>query len=212
MSDPAANESHLARIVQDVLRETQDERGTCGFVLTGPPGPEGDLIRRWLSEAGLTVHAPRGDAVAAAARTLTTAGVGAPHATEAARRAIAWALARAEALIEVGHETKTHLLLEGCAARVIPLGDLWASQVRELAGGISPLALLVSEPPEMLVEVDRTLGSFLEEGASFAEAAAALPDRVRRGVRRGLRRAAPGSRPPLVPKVSDWTPGLDLAL
>lgn len=212
MSGATVDESHIARVIQGVLREAQEERGSRGFVLAGPPGPEGALIRRWLSGAGLTVREPGDEAVEAAARSLRASGVDAAHATEAARRAVAWAVAEAETLIEVGHETKTHLVLEGCTAPVVPLGDLWASQVSELAGGVAPPVLLRSEPPEMLIAVDRALASFLEGGCAWSEVTAELPDRVALSVRRGLRRAANASRPPLVPKVSAWTPGLDLAL
>ncbi len=94
---------------------------------------------------------------------------------------------------------KEVLLLEGPmpGAELLPLGDVWGSQVsaRDAAGARTPL--------------ERALADAFESAAGLGALEAHLSADEAAEVRRRLLRAAPLLRPPLVPKLTEWTPGID---
>lgn len=95
--------------------------------------------------------------------------------------------------------TKETVLLEGPlpGADVLPLGDLWGSTVtaRDQAAALTP--------------IERGLRDAFEHGRGLDALADHLDADVVAGVRVRVLRAAPLLRPPLVPKLTEWTAGID---
>lgn len=109
----------------------------------------------------------------------------------------------------VGPETRTHLVLDGGRADAFPLGGVAATRVADWAGGVTAVRFLEGEGPDALPAVDRALGAFLDEGRSLADALAPLDPALADRIARRLRAGVPAARPPIVPKLEGWTPGVD---
>jgi len=125
------------------------------------------------------------------------------------------ALARPRGLLHLGAANKSCLLLSGALPTqpVLPLGDVYASEVRSLAGSCTLPPCLRDASPGTLQDVDRALRAYLEEGFGQDEAFDGLAEPLRREVLAGLTRARKAWHPlPLVPKLSRATLGLDLDL
>jgi hypothetical protein len=166
---------------------------------------------RWLADEGVEAHEPDADRVEGVARALVGAGA-APD--RAARGHALSAVARHVAgrdLLLLGPQTRTHLLLEGADAGILPLGDLYASTLAGWAGGVSLPASLAGRG-EHLGAVDGALAAFLDDGRPLVEALQPLPVELRPLVERALLHGSSATRPPLVPKLGRWTPGIDLPL
>jgi hypothetical protein len=206
--EPDLIERRVRGVVAEVLREALRARGARGVVVTGPTGPERALLLRWLTAEGLEVAEPDPARVEAVARALA-GGTGEPDedARGFALGAVARHLAHPDHLV-LSPQTRTHLLLEGAAAGILPLGDLYASTVAVWARGVSLPATLAGRS-ERLAPVDRALAAFLEGGRPLAEALDPLPVALRPLVERALRHGSSRTRPPLVPKLGPWTPGID---
>jgi len=94
---------------------------------------------------------------------------------------------------------KEDIILEGplAGADILPLGDLWGSLLA--AGDLSA----------PLTPLERGLRDAFEQGLGLAALEAYLgKDEADRTWER-LLRAAPLLRPPVVPKLTEWTPGID---
>jgi hypothetical protein len=115
----------------------------------------------------------------------------------------------------VGTATKTQLLLDYRPAypSILPLGDLYASQILELAGGCTLPAGLVGMAAEEIYAVDSALRAYFEDGRSADEAFRELePGRAQR-IRHMLQESSRAWHPvPLIPKLGNATLGLDLDL
>jgi hypothetical protein len=114
-----------------------------------------------------------------------------------------------------GAETKTLLVLghHPTGAAILPLGDLWASEVQELAGGCTVPAPFPSQTPTELMAADAALRACLEEGARESAALAGLPVRIRDAIAGALEEGRASWHPPvLVPKLGRATLGIDLDL
>ena len=125
------------------------------------------------------------------------------------------ALARPLGLLHLGTANKTCLLLSWALPTqpVLPLGDVYASQVRHLVGSCTLPPCLRDAPPGTLQDVDGALRAYLEEGFRQEEALGGLAEPLRREVLAGLARARKAWHPlPLIPKLSGATLGLDLDL
>lgn len=200
-----------APVVAAVVQAEIARLGLGGAVLASPPGPESELLRRWL--APLTaLRVPDAGAVADLAGALAAAG--APgHVLEAlAWRAAAEALAHGEGLLPLGSTNKTQLLLDPAPlpARVLPLGDVWASAVRAAVGSAALPPALAGAGPQLVAEVEAALASYLEGGVAPDRAFGPLGSLGHAAVR-ALNAAEKNRRGLLVPKLGPWTVGCDLA-
>ena len=217
------------RIIIGVLEEALRSSGRAAFVLSGG-GPEERLLTTWLDVAGLSWQAPSLDSLQAAKRLLVGVGhdgqptVAAPRGAaperdpdpDAEASALAGAaLARASGYLHLGSANKTCLLLSAHAPiqPVLPLGDLYASQVRFLAGSCTLPPCLQHVPAEVLEGVDAGLKAYLEDGFHRHQALAGLPEAVHRKILDAQAAARRAWHPiPLIPKLSRATLGLDLDL
>lgn len=204
-------EGLIAARVAAVVRAEVRRLGLEGVVLASPPGPAGELLARWLAPAG-RVAAPDAGAVADVAGALAAAGAPGRAVEGLAWRAVADALAAGERLLPVAATDKTSLLLDPSPlpARVVPLGDVWATRVGEIAGGAALPPVLAHASPEDVERVEGALRAYLEEGVG-PDAAFAPLGPLEGPVRRALDAAEARRRGLLVPKLEGWTVGADLA-
>lgn len=182
----------VRRIVTGVCADAAGQAGAAGFLLLDDGSPEAALLHDWLvALPGLTLWR-RND----------------PGSNLQEERAALGALLTVPA-------NRTALLLGGMLplADLLPLGDLWASQVAALAGGWS-----APQPVRDLAHgaggverLDAALAGMLDGRQPRQEALAGLPDEVAAAV---LRSYDAGRhyrlRPRLVPKLSARTLGIDL--
>lgn len=197
-------------IAETVMAEVARTRA-AGVVLASPPGPANDLIRRWLGVA-TRVCVPDAGAVSDVAGALAAAGAPAEQVEAQAWRAVAEVWGSAEGLLPIGSTNKTELLLDPAPlpARVLPLGDVWASELRERVGSASLPPVLAHAAPEEVASVEGALRDYLERGADPDVALGGLGD-LARPVRAALDAAEARRRGLLVPKLTRWTVGCDLA-
>ena len=182
-----------------------------GVVLASPPGPEADLLERWLT-ATVPLRRPDPGAVSDVAGALASVGAPGAHVEALAWQAVAQAQALSQGLLLLGTTNKTTLLLEDAPlpARVLPLGDVWATDVKRWVGRATLPTVLRDATDAQASAVERSLGDYLQEGVArdvaFTAIGALAPlvlaalDGAERN-RRGL----------LVPKLQKWTVGADLA-
>lgn len=197
----------IARVVAADAART----GARGVVLASPPSPSAELVRRWLAPR-LRVVAPDAGSVADVAGALAAAGAPGPLVEALAWRAAAEALGAAEQLMPVGCTNKTELLLDlaPLPARVLPLGDVWASTLHARLGHALLPRVLADATPVEVAAVDGALVEYLERGCEPAEAFARL-GRLAGPVREALDRSEVRRRGLLVPKLTSWAVGSDLA-
>jgi hypothetical protein len=198
-------------VVAGVIAAEVARTGGHGVVLASPPGASAELVRRWLTPTVRFV-APDAGAVADVAGALAAAGAPAPLLEELAWRVVAEAMGAAEGLLPVGCTNKTELLLDPgpLPARVLPLGDIWASTLHARLGIASLPAVLARATPVEVAAVDGALVEYLERGAAPAEAFARLGS-LEGPVRSALGRSEARRRGLLVPKLTPWAVGSDLA-
>jgi hypothetical protein len=233
---PSIDPQRAFRIVVGVLEEALRSSGRAAFVLSGG-GPEERLLTSWLDRAELPWQSPSPDSLEVAKRLLVGVGrdgqppvvspqgsppVVSPHGSppegdlhaEASGLAGA-AMARTTGHLHLGSANKTCLLLSAHVPiqPVLPLGDLYASQVRSLAGSCTLPPCLQDAPAEILEGVDAGLKAYLEDGFHRHEALAGLPEAMHRKILDALAVARMAWHPiPLIPKLSKATLGLDLDL
>ncbi|HSM37384.1 MAG TPA: hypothetical protein VK837_13365 [Longimicrobiales bacterium] len=214
---PEDRERRLARTVCGVVLGALRDSGARRLFLVDDGSPEASLCARWLS-SGLpagTVHTvtpPVTSGNAHRGGEGTGPGVESPLqrvAPDEGARALARSLASAEDGVVAGPANRTTLLLAPDAApdRVLPLGDLWASRVAELAGGWSG--------PAAVRELAERLGGVQRLDRALADWVSArpldLPEAAERELLASLRRAQSARRwPRLVPKLENRTMWMDL--
>ena len=198
-------------VIAGVIATEVTRVGARGVVLASPPSASADLVRRWLAPS-VRVVSPDAGAVADVAGALAAAGAPGPLVEGLAWRAVAEALGAADRLLPVGCTNKTELLLDPgpLPARVLPLGDIWASTLHARLGDASLPRVLAHATPVEVAAVDGALVEYLERGAPPAEAFARL-GRMEGPVREALDRAEVRRRGLLVPKLTPWSVGSDLA-
>jgi len=198
-------------VVAGVVAAEVKRSGGCGVVLASPPGPSAELVRRWLTPL-VRVAEPNPGAVADLAGALAAGGAPAALVEDLAWRTAAEALGAAEGLLPVGCTNKTQLLLDPgpLPARILPLGDVWASTLLGRLGHAPLPAVLARATPVEVAAVDGALVEYLERGAAPADAFARLGALESR-VRKALDRSEPRRRGLLVPKLTPWAVGSDLA-
>lgn len=199
------------RIVAAVVVAEVARTGCRGVVLASPPGPEADLLAEWLP-GELSLRRPDAGAVADVAGALVVAGAPGSHVEALAWQAVARAQALSQELLPLGTVNKTTLLLEDAPlpARVLPLGDVWASDVERWVGRATLPTVLRNARPDEIVAVEEALRDHLQEGVppdtAFARLGTLGPP-----VRAALDAAERRRRGLVIPKLEKWTVGIDLA-
>lgn len=214
-------------IITGVLREALRATGRSGIILSGG-GPEGKLLEGWLADAEIPCRLPDPftlgkvrellDSMPGRARarveveTPATDGEDPGPSAEAAWLS-GWVLARDGDLLLAGTANKTVLLLSSLRPiqPLLPLGDLYASEITDLAGACTRPACLRGKSLDELRAVDRALEAYYGEGFGAEEAFGGLKPDLRAAVVAALvetrARWHPGM---LIPKLGNATLGLDL--
>jgi hypothetical protein len=201
------------QIVIGVVREALRSSGRAGVALSGG-GPEEALLGAWLEAARIPFTTPGESALGLAKGLLSSLGPADSRLLAAEASGLAgWALAWAEGLLLVGTANKTCLLLSPTqpVQSVLPLGDIYASRVEEMAGESTRPPCLIGASFEQLLAVDRALeayyvGEFGKDAAFWG-----VDPGLRETVLAALDEARRGWHPkPLIPKLGDRTLGLDL--
>jgi hypothetical protein len=203
----------LQRVVHGVCSAALAEAGASGLVLLEPDSPEGTLLAGWL--AGGT-----GDAAGTgAADDAAVAGADAPAGLKVWRERDAGGNVleqrRAAGALVAHPANRTVLLLSARLplADLLPLGDVWASQVALLAGAWSAPAELrrLADEAGGCAALDEALHRLVDRRYPPQDAVQGLPPAAAAEV---LRRFDAGRyarlRPRLVPKLADRTLGIDL--
>jgi hypothetical protein len=213
-------EDRVARVVVAVVAQAIREADAHGVVLVSAPRPETALLERWLAAAAITVLLPDSEVVRLVADSLgaikgTDTSEIVARSREEARRAAARTMANQEGLIPISAANKTELIW---AERLppeplLPLGDLYASQIHALAGSCTAPPPLTDIEPARLRAVDKAIARVVDGGDRPSTAFADLPSELRDAAHSALRRSVwKGTLSPIVPKLGGRTLGLDLEL
>jgi hypothetical protein len=201
-------------VIGEALRRT----GAVGVVLAGG-GPERDLLSEWMADASVPWLTPPLETVGLARDLLLAAGSGTDGENDGPGMApvelAARALASRNGFLLTGTASKTTLLLSPgrLLEPLLPLADLYASEILDIAGECTVPTCLEGIDEEQLRQVDQALQRWLEEDALEEDALTALAEPLRLMVREALLETAnrwiPG---PLVPRFRSHTAGIDLDL
>jgi hypothetical protein len=200
-------EARVAAAVGEVVRAALAARGARRVALIDEGGPEAALAARWLEEHLGAQAVVRVCETGPELDSLLHAG--GPQARAEGLRLRARLL---EGALAAHPLNKTALLLGGLPPeRLLPLGDLWASQVEALCGGWSapPAVAALAERAGGMARLDAALAAWLE--ARDPAALEALPGPVRDEVAARFDAGrADRVHPLVVPKLSHRTVGVDL--
>jgi hypothetical protein len=200
----------VAQVVQGVLLQVMIDTRAAGIVVLEDDSAEGGLLLDWCGSALGNSTVWRASSV-----TLPASLESDPAERAEWRRAAARILARTQNALLAHPANKTALLLGDAfpPEPLLPLGDLWASQVASLCGSWSaPTEVLdLARAVGDITRIDEALMQYFENRRPLDEALSALPGEVRRvvaerisGGRFRWRRAG------LVPKLGHRTLGIDL--
>ncbi|HEY8470924.1 MAG TPA: hypothetical protein VIL18_14835 [Longimicrobiales bacterium] len=220
MSD-AAVARRVAAVVGGVVRQAVVDAGAAGVVLLDDGSAEARLAGEWCRaalgpERFWAVPVPpasAAEALAAAAPEAFPAAALAAAPAELHR--LAGRLVALERRALLAHPAnKTELLLGSRLPPepLLPLGDLYASDVERLAGSwsASPEVAELAGRAGGIEALDRALAALLEERRTPQAALASLPDGVGRALRAALEAGRfAHRRVGLVPKLSRRTLGVD---
>jgi hypothetical protein len=207
-----AREARVAEVVGAVVRQALRDYGARRVALLDDGSPEAALCARLLAPLGeetlLRVRV-KGTEVEPVLHSLA-----ATQHRERAAREVARLRARLETdALPAAPESKTVLMLGGALPPepLLPLGDVWASEVEALAGGWSGPAEVreVAEAAGGITRLDEALRAYVDRRDPGA--LGRLPEGVEPEVRRLLARGR-ASRlfPRVVPKLGSRTLGTDL--
>lgn len=186
--DTGARE-RVGRLIGAVLRQALRDSGRGRLALLERDGPETDLTEQLLSESAPELPVER-------------VGASAAH----------WQPERDALLLDPANRTALVLLPDAFAAPVLPLGDLPASRVHELAGDWSaPDAVRsLAEQAGGIVALDAYLAARLDQRRTAGAAASGVPAAVAQRIEAMLAAGAWWRRRVgLVPKLGDRTVGVD---
>lgn len=194
----------IRRVICAVVAQAVQDAGAGGVVVLEDWTPEGELVYEWL------VSALGEDRVWRAASLASNV-----HGADADANLVeAWRAARDRSALLAHPASKTALLLGGALPRadLFPFGDVYATQVTELAGAwtVPPqLAELIGAAG--LAAVDRALVRVVDGRAEWTDAVFGMPDEAADELKR---RYEAGrwfrTRARLVPKLTSRTLGIDL--
>lgn len=219
----------LGAIVAGVLAAVAEEAGAACLVVLDDGSPEAALASEWAALALGDGRVVRMDdallgGLEPALRELLVAmsgeegpgdGPSAAHVREEARRFAARLVATRRRGLVLNPVNKTALILglEPVSESILPLGDLWATQVRELTGSWNAPGQVVAlaEACGGIDRLDRALRRWCDERTALHVATEDLPPAIAARLRLAIRlaRFARG-RTGLVPKLGPRTPGVDL--
>ena len=195
----------IRTVVGGVIAEAMRMAGAGGVVVLDDWTPEGELAYEWLVESLGEPRVWRGAALASNVHGKDRAD---------SQMLAAWHFATDRAGLIANPATKTALLLGGPLPRadLFPLGDLYASQVVQLAGGWSVPGELEAVLHRIggVDVLDAALERLVDGRESPSAALAALgpdADEILRLYERGRHHRL---RPVLVPKLGARTIGVDL--
>lgn len=200
----------LAEIVGAVARQAMADRGVRRIALLDDGTPEAKLAAGWLESALPPESLIRVADPPEGLEPLLRSAEDGPRATIEARRFAARMLGDA---IIANPVNRTAMLLSGDPPPdpLLPLGDLFASQVAELAGDWSGPRRVVelAELAGGVIPLDRALELLLDR--RDADGLAELPAPAREPVRAALLRGRAARRSAtVVPKMAHRTLGVDL--
>lgn len=204
--------ARIAEVVGAVARQALRDRGAERIALLDDGGPEADLAARILGGAlgeGAVLRVTAGDAEVESVLHLSPG-----TAAEPLRHEIRRLRARLTPGALPAHPgNKTALLLNARLPPepLLPLGDLWASEVAELAGDWSapPGVRRIAEQAGGIGVLDDALRAYVDR--RDPRGLEALPADAADAVRRALAAGRAGRMyPVIVPKVGARTLGVDL--
>jgi hypothetical protein len=208
MSDPASpSAAHAKAIIGGVVRAAVHDAGANGIVLLASETPDGTLAHEWLAAA-----LGRDAVVASPPPGREAAGM---IDAEEYGRAAARIVARRQRMLLAHPACKTVLLLSESAPpeRLVPFGDVYATQLVEWAGEAT-LSDDVRELADLAGGVgplDTALRDWLEGRNALRRALEVLPDSARAAVLERLRRnRGPRRWPRCVPKLGTRTLWIDV--
>lgn len=210
-------ETRARSIVLGVLDEALRRSGANGVVVAGRD-PEGELLSRWVTGAGIPLQAPAEEEVALFREALlaTSSGPAIPgHRSLEAYRMAARALAGRSDLLLLGTATKTAILLSpGLPPEpILPVGDLFATDVLEIQGECSVPPCLEDASESVLRTVDKALQRYLEGDMAIGDAFSQVDQPLRSVLEDTLQRVRRWwILRPLVPQFRSCTLGIDLDL
>jgi hypothetical protein len=191
-----ARSERVGRIVRRVCAHALTESGARGIVVLEDWTPEGELAYEWLvGELDET-------------RVWRAAGAAGNMPAE-------WRSAPADTPLLAHPANRTALLLGGRLplADLLPLGDLWASQILELCGRWSapPAVEALAADAGGIAELDAALARLVDERHEPEAALEGLPSALARHMLKLYDRGRHARlHPRLVPKLSARTLGIDL--
>ncbi len=220
----------VGRIVVGVARQALADSGADALILLDDGSPEALLARDWCTEAAgpLFLAVGREALGAGEMRAILEARPGwreqaggpildldalAAEGRRLDARLRAAAMAGGALLANPINKTALVLSAAGPPEPLLPLGDLWATDVRELAGGYSlPTTIrALAENVGGIDALDGALRACIDERRALEEALAPLADPARARVQGALVAARfARRRVGLVPKLGPRTPGIDL--
>ena len=219
----SVNSHRLYTIITGVIREALRYSGRSAVMVVGG-GPEEALLERWLADAHIPFQVPPRKVTEQMLPILENLGTGngnlpgssiGPALLQRASELAGQAVASVQDLLLLGTENKTGLLLAfpTTVQPILPLGDLYASQILELSGGCTLPHPLRGISTEELSAVDSALRAYFEDGLHPEMAFGKLePDRSQQ-IRNMLEESRKKWHPlPLIPKLGDATLGTDLDL
>jgi hypothetical protein len=203
-------ERRIAEVVGAVARQALDDRGAARIALLDDGGPEAELAARLLAEvlgADRVVRVTAGDGEVESVLHLAPYG-DAGRAGEEARRLRARLM---DGAVAAHPGNKTALLLGGelPPEPLLPLGDLWATDVAELAGGWSapPGVMRIVELAGGIEALEAALRAWADGRDAMEFGTLEAADAVLRALAAGR---ASRLHPRIVPKIAGRTLGVDL--
>jgi hypothetical protein len=198
---------HAATITGNVIRAAVRDAGATGVVVLDAESPEGRLARTWLART-------LGDDAVVPAPAPAHATTG-PIDTDEYRRAAGRIHAREYGLVLAHPACKTVLLLASDVPpeRILPLGDVYATEMADWAGGVSlpDDVRALADMAGGLSKLDRALHAWLERRRPLEAALSELPGEARAAVsRRLLLNRAVRRWPRCVPKIGRRTLWIDV--
>lgn len=207
----AADRAHAERVICGVTAAAVRDAGAAGVVLLEAGSAPGRMLHDWLARslgASAVVPGPEPDSDG------PEAVVGSIR-DEELRRASGRIVARERGLVLAHPACKTVLLLATNVPpeRLLPLGDVYASDLERWAGdaGLTAEVADLADAAGGAGALDLALHRWLEERRPLGQALSGLPDGVRRAVAERLRLGRPLRRwPRCVPKLGARTLWVDV--